>query len=208
MVRIKEMPYREKYAQAFEYTKLLEGFVLPLIQKRLGDKALAELQRTWREETKPIPAHVSDEEKYEIAYGNWLRQWARALGLVRNQLGEDGVEEFMAADVDALKRKNSGPALSFLKTMRALSPSSAFYVTAKQMAYQLQFFTPFSASELNGRKAVFNIPRCKILDSPDGEAVCQVGCQGVFPIWMADQLKVRMDTDRKGNSCTVTLRPL
>jgi len=208
MVRIKEMPYSEKYAQALEYTKLLEGFVLPLVQKRLGDKALAQLQGIWREEAKAIPADVSDQEKYEIAYGSWLRQWGRAFGLVRNQLGEDGVEEFMAADVDALKRKNSGPALYLLRAIRALSRSSAFYVTAGRMAYQLQFFTPFSVSELNGSKAVFNIPRCKILDSPDGETVCQVGCQGVFPIWMADQLKVKMDTDRQGNNCTVTLSPL
>ena len=39
MVKIKEMPFAEKYAHALEYTKLLETFVPPLLRKHLGDKA-------------------------------------------------------------------------------------------------------------------------------------------------------------------------
>jgi len=39
MVKIKEMPFAEKYAHALEYTTLLETFVPPLLRKHLGDKA-------------------------------------------------------------------------------------------------------------------------------------------------------------------------
>jgi len=38
MVKIKEMPFAEKYAHALEYTKLLETFVPPLLGKHGGRK--------------------------------------------------------------------------------------------------------------------------------------------------------------------------
>jgi hypothetical protein len=208
MAKVKEMPYSEKYAATLDYMRLLDAFVPPLVQKHLGDEGVAELQRTWQEGLKRIPEDASFEEKYEIAYGNWMRKWSSAFNFVRTHFGEGGVEEFKRADVEALKRKGSGPALFLLKMVRALSPSSAFSMIAKQMAYQLQVFTPFSVSELTGRRAVFNAPRCKILDFPSGEDVCLVGCQSVYPMWLAEQLMVRMKTERQGNSCTVTLIPL
>ncbi len=208
MVKIIEMPFSEKYTHALEYTKLLQTFFPPLLRKHLGDTAIIALQSTWRKVVEPILDGASDEAKYEIAYHNWIRQWESAFNIIRDQLGEEGVEEFKRADVNVLEKENSGPALLLLKVMQALSPSYAFSLTAKQMAYQLQWFTTFTVPELTGRKAMFNIPSCKILDSPEGETVCQVGCQSIYPIWLAEQFKVRMETDRKDKSCTVTLTPL
>ena len=208
MVKIKDMPFAEKYAHALEYTKLLETFVPTLLRKHLGDKAVMELKSRWEKVVEPIPNNASDETKYEVTYRNWVRQWEGAFNLIRAQLGEEGVEEFTHADINTLKKENSSPALLLLKVLQALSPSFAFSLTSKQMAYQLQWFTLFTVPELTGRKAVLNIPSSKILDSPEGEVVCQVGCQRIYPTWLAEQFKVKMETDRKDKSCTVTLTPL
>jgi len=74
MVKVKEMPYSEKYAGTLDYMKLLDTFVSPLVQKHLGDEGVAELQRAWQEGLRSIPEDASFEEKYEIAYGNWMRK--------------------------------------------------------------------------------------------------------------------------------------
>lgn len=208
MVKIKEMPYSEKYAIVLDNTKLDDTFVLPFVQKHLGDQALVELQKIWREGVKPVPEDASFEEKYEIAYGNFIWMAKSNLSFIRKQLGEDGIEQFKRAEVEALKRKNASPALFILRLVRALSPGSAFTMTAKQMAYQLQWITPFSVSELTRRRAVYNIPRCKILDFPDSEDLCVIGCQSIYPMWVAEQFIVRMTFERQGNSCTCTLTPL
>ena len=208
MVKVKEMPYSEKYANVLDDMKLVDTFIPSFIQKHSGDQAVAELQRIWRQGIKPIPEDAPYEEKYEIAYGNWIWHGKSAFSFIRGQLGEDGIEQFGRDQVEALKRKNAGPALFLLKLVRALSAGSAFTMTAKQTSYQLQWITPFSVSELTRHKAVVNIPRCKILDFPDSDDLCLVGCQSIYPMWMAEQLKVRMEAERQGNSCTITLTPL
>ena len=122
-------------------------------------------------------------------------------------MGEDGVRKFERAEVDALKRKNAGPAVYLLNLIRLFSPGTAFTMTGKQMGHQFQWLTPFSVSELTRNKTVFNIPRCKILDFPDTEDMCRVGCYSTYPMWMTEQFMVDMKCNRQGNSCTITLTP-
>lgn len=208
MVKVKEMPYSEKYAKVLDNMKLYDTCVLPFVQKHLGDQAVVDLQRIWQEGVKLIPEGASFEEKYEIAYGNWIWIAKSNLSFILKQLGESGIEQFKRAEVEALKRKNAGPALFLLRLVRALSPGSAFTMTAKQMAYQLQWITHLSVSELTRRRAVYNIPRCKILDFPDSDDICLVGCQSIYPMWLAEQFMVRMTFERQGNSCTCTVTPL
>ena len=208
MIKVNEMPYSEKYANVLDDMKLVDTFIPSFIQKHLGDQAVAELQRMWRQGIKPIPEDASYEEKYEIAYGNWIWHGKSTFSFIRRQLGEDGIEQFGRDQVEALKRKNAGPALFLLKLVRALSAGSAFTMTAKQTVYQLQWLTPFSVSELTRHRAVFNIPRCKVLNFPDSDDICLIGCQSTYPMWFAEQFKVRMKYSRQGNSCTATLTPL
>jgi len=208
MAKVKEMPYSEKYANVLDTMKLDDTFIPSFVQKHLGDQAVVELQKIWEGGVKPIPEDASFEEKYEIAYANWIWVGKSVFSFIRRQLGEDGIEQFKRAEVEALKRKNAGPALFILRLVRALSPGSAFTMTAKQTSYQLQWLSPFSVSELTRHRAVLNIPRCKILDFPDSDDLCLVGCQSIYPMWMAEQLKVRMEAERQGNSCTITLTPL
>lgn len=202
------MPYEEKYRLAIDNLKYHENSIQPLVGKLFGDQAVAELKRTSQEGIKPIPEGASFEEKYEIAYGNWVWLGKSVYKLIRKKMGEEGIKKFERPNVEALKRKNASPALFFLGLIRVFSPSLAFTMIVRKMAYQLQWLTPFSVSELTKSRAVLNIPHCKILDSPETEDFCLVACQHTYPIWMAEQFKVSMKWNRQGNSCTGILVPL
>ena len=208
MIKVKEMPYSEKYAKVIDNMKFDEAFMLPFVQKHLGDQAVSEVRKTWQDGMKPVLEGASFEEKYEVAYANWIWLVKNIYPFVRKRMGEDGIKKFERAEVEALIKKNDSPALFMLKIIRAFSPGTAFGMTAKQMGYQFQWLTPFSVSELTKQKAVLNIPRCKILDFPGTDDICLVGCQSTYPMWVAEQFKVSMKWNRQGNSCTGILAPL
>lgn len=130
------------------------------------------------------------------------------LSFIRKRLGEDGIEQLKRADVEALKRENASPALLLLRLVRIVSPGLAFSMIAKQMAYQLQWLSPYSVSELTRHRLILDIPRCKILDFPDSEDLCLIGCQSIYPMWLAEQFRVEMKASCQGNSCTLTFTPL
>jgi hypothetical protein len=208
MVRIKEMPYSEKYAMVIDSTKFYESLLFPFVQKHLGDQVVSELKGIIQSGFKPIPEVTSFKEKYEVAYANWIWLAKNTFSFIRKQMGEDGLKKFERTEVEALIKKNASPALFMLKIIRAFSPGTAFGMTAKQMAYQLQWINSYSVPELTHTKAVLDIPRCKILDFPDTEDICLVGCQITYPKWIAEQFKVEMKHNRQGKSCTGTLAPL
>ena len=205
MVEIKEMPYDEKYSSVLSYLKLMDDNVLPFVDKELGAQKVAELRTIWQKGTQTIPEDATYEEKYNIAYGNWVRKYVSAFNFVSNNLGENGVEKFKDTSVEALKRKISSPALFLLKLMRAVSPQTAFRTFAKQMTYQLQVYTPLSVSELSGNRLVVHTSHCKLLDYPDSEVCCTASCQEVPARWLEDQFKLKMTTNRQGKSCTITI---
>jgi hypothetical protein len=207
MVEVKQMPYEEKYSGVLGYMKMLEGFTLPLVKENLGDQKVEELKKIWQEELKPVPEDASYEEKNEIAYGNWLRNWQSAYSFVLKNMGESGAEKFKHAAVEGLIKKNSSPALLMLNFMRAISPGTAFKTLAKQMTYQLQVFSPLSVSELTSQKLVMDTSNCKALNYPDSKDFCLVGCQVISPIWVKEQFKVNMTVNRQGKNCTVSLIP-
>lgn len=208
MVKVKEMPYSEKYAKMIDNTKFDESFVFPFVQKHLGDQAVSELKGIIQSGFKPIPEEASFKEKYEVVYGNWIWGVKNIFLFIRRQMGEDGLKKFERADVEALIKKNATPALILLKIIKLFSPSTAFTMTAKQMGYKFQWLTPFSVPELTRHRAVLDIPRCKILDFPDTDDICLVGCQSTYPMWVAEQFKINMKFNRQGNSCTGILAPL
>lgn len=208
MVKVKEMPFNERYAKVVDNIKFDESFILPFVQKNLGDEAVNELKGIWGKGFKPIPEGVSSEERYEAAYGNWIWLAKNIYGFVRERMGKGGMKKFERAEVEALIKKNASPALLLLNLIRLFSPGKAFVMTAKQMGYQLQWLTPFSIPELTRDKLVLDIPRCKILDFPNTADICLVGCQSTYPMWVAEQFKINMKFNRQGNSCTGILAPL
>jgi len=168
------MPFSEKYAIVLDQMNP-DILITPFIRRHLGTQALVELQQIWQEGIELIPEEASDEEKYEIAYGNFIWQAKSNFSFIRKNMGEEGIEQFKLAEIESLKRKNASPALYLLGLVRLISPGSAFTMTAKQMAYQFQWITPSSLVELTRDTAVFEIPRCKILDYTDIEDVCLTG---------------------------------
>ncbi|MFC1982980.1 hypothetical protein ACFLV5_04290 [Chloroflexota bacterium] len=119
------------------------------------------------------------------------------------------IEQYKLAQVEELKRKNASPALIILGLLRIISPGSAFTMTAKNMAYQMQWLLPsMSLAKLTPNKAVYHISQCKVISYPDMEEACSVDCQGAYPMWLAEQLKVGQNFKRQGNSCTAILARL
>ncbi len=206
MVDVKQMPYSEKYARVMDALEHDE-YVAAFVESHLGRKAAAEYRKRCESGLLPVPEDASPEEKYELAYKNWMWTSRTAFGFVRERLGDEGMEEFIAADVAALERESFSPSLYLLRLLRAVSPGRAFEMVSKQSTYELQWLTPYVVDELDRERAVLMIPHCKLLDYPGCEDACLVGCQRIYPRWLADQLKVNMATDRQGTSCTITLTP-
>jgi hypothetical protein len=208
MVEIKEMPFKEKYEACIGGVKALESFGFSLVKERLGDDKLDELKNILQKQSHPIPEDASYEEKYEIAYRNWMQNWQSAYDLVRNELGESGTDEFIRRAVDYWKKKSPRAALYILNFVRAISPQSAFRTFGKQIAYTWQVYMPFSISEFNGQRMILSVPQCKTLDFEGCEDTCTVACQKLIPLWMKEQFKVKMALEPVGKSCTITFTPL
>lgn len=208
MPKFKEMPYKEKYELAEENVEFLKGFALPFVRNQLGDQAATELQNDWNEGLQSIPKTGSFKEKYETAYSNWIWIAKSDFNFIRKKLGKDGLKKFHHAEVEALKKKNAGPAVSFLSLVRNIVPGYAFVMASKEFSYQLQWITPFTVAEMNRQKAIFDIPRCKILDFKKTGDICNIGCQSIYPTWTAEQFKVKMGFERNGRSCKCILSPI
>jgi len=182
MVEVKEMPYTEKYERvlgSLKHDESVPGF----IEKHLGEAASEEYRRLCESGVQPIPEDASPEDKYEIAYRNWMWVSGTAFSFIRERMGNTGLDQLLSVGVEALKRENAGPSLYLLRMIRAVSPGRAFEMVAKQAAYEFQWLTPYSVDELSRERVVMTIPHCKILDYPNSEDVCLHGCQREYPQW-------------------------
>lgn len=202
----KEMPFKEKLEGIMSMKKLVEDFTEPLVQEELGKEKLIELQNIWRKEAIPTPPDSSDEQKYEIAYKNFLQQWITANNFMIKYKGDAGMAKFVSEAVAGWKRKYSGSAAK-LKILWALSPNSAFQKLSNTLAYKLQMFSPFTVSELNEKRMIITVPSCKMLQNRDTSDFCLNACQNVIPAWLESQFNVKMDQNRKGQGCIVTFTP-
>lgn len=208
MIEVKEMTYGKKYTAVLNYVKLLDSFVLPLIKKHLGNEGIKELNSIWQEKLKEIPHNISDKDRFEIAYSNWLWKWSNAVKFLKEHLGDKGFEEFKRADIEALKQKDPRLKKLILEGIRAVSPALAFSMIERQLTYELQVFSPFVVTELSKERMIIDTQHCKILDHPESIHFCITGCQKIFPEFLAEHLKVKMTIKRHGKSCTITVAPL
>jgi hypothetical protein len=58
-----------------------------LLYGNLGEQAAAEIKKTWQKGTNSIPETSSFEEKYEIAYRNWIWLAKNTFSFVRKHMG-------------------------------------------------------------------------------------------------------------------------
>ena len=208
MAQFKEMPISKKYTCVSHSIKRATIYVPLFLKQCLGEDAAGELQGIWQSGMKPVSENRSIEEKYELAYANWIWMAKNTYSFIRSKLGTEGIQQFEHAEVDMLKREGAGISLLLLRMIGVLSPDLAFSLAAKQIAYQLQWLTPFQVHEVTRHKLVVKIPHCKILDFPNMDDVCSIGCQSTYETWFAEQLGIRMQTVRQGKGCTKMLTPI
>jgi hypothetical protein len=206
MVKIKEMPYKEKYAMVLSNMKIEEpGFAF--IQKELGSEAVTDLQKEFQKGVRPIPETASDKERYDIASSNLAWMGGTKYEFVKSRLGGDGINQCVQVDVGFLKTVTPRPALFLMGLIRAISPSAAFNMFVKQMAYKFQYGGPTSISELSRNRAVMELKPCNMLNFPRGKNLC-IFCQRETPIWLREQFKIDARVDPQGKGCTYTFTRL
>ncbi len=206
MIEVKQMPFREKLLGINRLDKLVEDFAPKVVKTELGDKKLEELQNIWKMDLEPVSAEASDEEKYEVAYKNFLLKWVSANVIMRKYDGEDGTAKYMRAAIEGWRKQYSRPSLK-LRILWVLSPKLAFRNLAKKLAYQLQIFSPFMVTEFNEKQLALSVKPCKILGEPDGNDFCVMACQNIIPSWLESQFNVKMSHNRVGTNCAVTFEP-
>jgi hypothetical protein len=202
MVKIKEMPYAEKYAMVLSNMKI-EGPGLAFIEKQLGSQAVIELQKDFQKGIKPIPQNISDKEKYDIASSNLAWMGGTKYSFVQNRLGEDGINQCVRVDVGFLKTVTPRTAVILMSLIRTISPGAAFTMMTKQMAYKWQYGGPTTVSELTRNRAVMEVKPCNMLNFPGGESMC-IFCQRETPVWLREQFKIDTKVNRQENGCTFT----
>lgn len=208
MITVKTMPVREKLDHVLENSDIYEAFLPEFLARHVDDQAMIELRKRWNEGVRPVLPAMPVEDQYELAYANWIWKAQTNTNFIREKLGEEGLRLYEEAEVQALKRQSNSPALWMLALVRLFSRGAAFKMIAENLAYQLQWLTPFSVVELNDQKFIAQITRCKILEYPGSEDICQIGCQKIYPHWLREQLKVDMSFRRKDHSCTCLVTPL
>jgi hypothetical protein len=205
MAKIKEMPYKEKYAMVLSNMKI-EGPGMAFIEKQLGKQAVADLEKEFQKGIRPIPENISDKEKYDIASSNLSWMGGAKYDFVKNRLGEVGIDQCVRVDVGFLKTVTPRPALWLMGLVRTLSPGAAFTMMIKQMAYKFQYGGPTTLSELSRNRAVMEVNGCNMLNFPGGENMC-ILCQRETPTWLREQFKIDTKVARKGKDCTFTFTP-
>jgi hypothetical protein len=206
MTETRQMPYREKLEGIIRLDKLVGAFAPRVVEEELGKEKLQELQTSWETQTESIPAEASEQEKYEIAYRNFLKKWVAANKLMRKYKGEFGTSKYMNAAIAEWKKQHSHTSLT-LKIMWRISPETAFQKLAKRLAYSLQMFSPFTVTELDEKRMTLSVNPCKIAGLPTGDDFCVMACQNIIPSWLEAQFNVKMNSNRQGTGCTVTFEP-
>ena len=205
MVKIKEMPYKEKYGMVLSNMKI-EGPGMAFIEKQLGKQAVLELDKEFQKGIKTIPGNSSEKEKYDIATSNLSWMGGTKYNYVKSRLGEEGLNQCVQVDVGFLKTVTPRPALFFMSLLRAVSPSAAFTMIIKQMAYKFQYGGPTLLSELSQNKAIMEVNPCNMLNFLGGENMC-ILCQRETPIWLREQFKIETKVNRNVKGCTYTFTP-
>jgi hypothetical protein len=202
------MSIEEKYQGVLSGMAILEHFAFPIIQEDLGEEKLQALKIEWQTHSKPIPEDATAEEKYEIAFENWIRNWQAAYNMIIAELGDKGKEKIIRFAANEWERKSAGAALNLYKFIRAIAPQTAFRTFGKQLGYTFQAMTPFQVTELTGSRMVIDVEKCKFLDFEGCDDPCLVGCMKVVPLWLQEQFKVAETINRKGKSCSLVLQPI
>ncbi len=202
----KEMTFQEKLVGILSYEQIVDRFTPHVVKEELGVDKWHELQKIWKQQVEPTPPDASVQDKYEIAYRNFMRKWVSGNNFVAKSKGDAGTAKYMHAAIATWKQKYARDATA-LRVIGGVSRKTAFKILAKRLAYQLQAFSPYTVTELTENRMVLKVAPCKILKDPNGISFCQMACQNIVPSWLESQFNVKMSLNRQGENCTVIFTP-
>jgi hypothetical protein len=206
MAEFNQMNFNQKLTSILDFTNIVEQFAPQVVQEQLGEAKLSELRNLWKQGTQPIPTEATDNEKYEVAYRNFIYKWVSANNLMRSNEGETGAAMYMKAAISGWKKKYSNSSF-MLKIIGILSRKKAFNLLLNRLAYELQVFSPFMIAELNEKRMILNVQKCKITKDKNGADFCVMACQNIIPSWLESQYNLKMSHNRQGENCTITFEP-
>jgi len=203
MAEVVQVSFEDKYTMARASEESVRHVAIPFVAEHMGEQAIRTLKRMWDEGMKVAPREATPSEQYGIAYGNWIWTLRSAYDLIRVRMGEEGVQKFQQAQIEALRNDNAAP--SWFKLMRPFARGAAFKKAAREIAQRFEWLSPMTVTELTGEKAVFETQHCKLFDYDHTEDICKITCQTVYPAWLSDLYRVKMEVTQTGEACRHTL---
>lgn len=208
MKNLKIMPFKEKRELVEDNIAYGEKTIQQFISQEVGKEKALKHMESLRNTYAPITENITEEEKYETLYSNWIGLCRSNFSFIREHLGEEGVRRFVNFAAIGLIEKNKGPAVSFVNFFHKLSTKLAFNMIMKDMSYRLQWLTPYTFKKVTDHQAVFNIPKCKILQYDDVDDICNEACMKLYPQWVKEQFNLDMEFQRTGHKCTLTVKSI
>ncbi len=205
MIDIKQMPFAEKLKNIETYQKSIQSYAISLVKDELGKERLEELQALWDKNLRPIPSEGTDEEKYNVAFENYLQTWVIAHDFMARYEGDVGKAKLMRAAINSMKKKASASSTLLAKATRSIAPKTSFQTMAKDLAYRLQVFSSFTVDQLDKNQMILTLTPCKIAAS--SQDFCNVACQNVIRAWLESQFNIKMVSTPEGINCTVKIMP-
>jgi hypothetical protein len=205
MIEIRQMTFNEKLRNIQKYEKNIRSYTKSLVKDKLGKERLEELETVWNKNSKTIPPNAKDEEKYEVAYKNYLQTYVIGEHFMAKCQGHFGVAEFNRAAINSMRKTGTTSSNVLAKTMMAVTPKTSFQTIAKELAYRLQVFSPFTVDQLDENQMVLTLTPCKI--ASNSRDFCNVACQNVIRIWLEAQFNINMVSTIQGPNCTVKITP-
>jgi hypothetical protein len=205
MIEIRQMTFNEKLRNIQKYEKNIRSYTKSLVKDKLGKERLEELETVWNKNSKTIPSNAKDEEKYEVAYKNYLQTYVIGEHFMAKCQGHFGVAEFNRAAINSMRKTGTTSSNVLAKTMMAVTPKTSFQTIAKELAYRLQVFSPFTVDQLDENQMVLTLTPCKI--ASNSRDFCNAACQNVIRIWLEAQFNINMVSTIQGPNCTVKITP-
>lgn len=205
MIEIKQMTFSEKLRNIQRYEKNIRSYTASLVKDKLGEEKLKELEALWKKNSRLIPADAKDEEKYEVAYNNYLQTYVVGEHFMVKHRGDFGIAEFNRVAINSMRKTGATPSNMLAKTMMTFTPKASFKTIAKELAYRLQVFSPFTVEQSDENQMVIKLDPCKI--ASNSRDFCSVACQNVIRVWLEAQFNIKMVSTIQGTSCTVEIAP-
>jgi len=205
MIEIKQMTFSEKLRNIQRYEKNIRSYTASLVKDKLGEEKLKELEALWKKNSRLIPTDAKDEEKYEVAYKDYLQTYVVGEHFMAKHRGDFGIAEFNRVAINSMRKTGATPSNLLAKTMMAVTPKASFKTIAKELAYRLQVFSPFTIDQLDENQMVIKLNPCKIVSN--SRDFCNVACQNVIRVWLEAQFNIKMISTIQGTNCTIDIAP-